>query len=88
MCRRVLTKAQRAGALFADTSVHEDNDFWITFDEDLRPEHKEPVSALAVARLLDSNVEQGLCRSAGQPIVERPKITRLKVFGDALQPLC
>ncbi|MFU1682103.1 hypothetical protein [Phaeobacter piscinae] len=32
-----------------------------TFDEDLWPEYKEPVSALKVAALLGINVEQELC---------------------------
>ncbi len=53
--------SERLGALFAEIDVHEDNDVWITFDEDLWPEHKEPVSALAVAALLEINVEQELC---------------------------
>ncbi|MCK0097667.1 hypothetical protein MWU60_18990 [Yoonia sp. F2084L] len=53
--------SERLGALFADINVHEDNDVWITFDEDLWPEHKEPVSALAVAALLGISVEQEIC---------------------------
>lgn len=53
--------SERLGALFADINIHEDNDVWITFDEDLWPEHKEPVSALAVAALLGIRVEQELC---------------------------
>jgi ribosomal protein L37AE/L43A len=53
--------SERLGALYADIDVHEDNDVWITFDEDLWPEHKEPVAALAVAALLGINVEQELC---------------------------
>lgn len=53
--------SERLGALFADINVHEDNDVWITFDEGLWPEHKEPVSALAVAALLGIGVEQELC---------------------------
>ncbi len=53
--------SERLGALFADINVHEDNDVWITFDEDLWPEHKEPVSALAVAALLGITVEQEIC---------------------------
>ncbi|AKO98801.1 hypothetical protein MALG_03658 (plasmid) [Marinovum algicola DG 898] len=56
-----LNASERLGALFADITVHEDNDVWITFDEDLWPEHKEPVSALAVAALLGISVEQELC---------------------------
>jgi ribosomal protein L37AE/L43A len=53
--------SERLGALFADINVHENNDVWITFDEDLWPEHKEPVSALAVAALIGINIEQELC---------------------------
>lgn len=53
--------SERLGALFADINVHEDNDVWITFDEELWPEHKEPVSALAVATLLGIRVEQEIC---------------------------
>lgn len=53
--------SERLGALFAEISVDEDNDVWITFDEDLWPEYKEPVSALKVAALLGINVEQELC---------------------------
>ncbi len=53
--------SERLGALFADINVHEGNDVWITFDEDLWPEHKEPVSALAVAALLGITVEQEIC---------------------------
>ena len=49
------------GALFADINVHEDNDVWITFDEDLWPEHKEPVSAMAVATLLGIHGDLELC---------------------------
>ncbi|MBI1492790.1 hypothetical protein [Halocynthiibacter styelae] len=46
------------GALFADINVHEGSEVRITFDEDLWPERKEPVSALAVATLLGIRVEQ------------------------------
>lgn len=56
-----LNANERLGALFADITVHEDHDVWITFDEDLWPEHKEPVSALAVAALLGVSVEQEMC---------------------------
>ena len=56
-----LNASERLGALFADITVHEDNDVWITFDEDFWPEHKEPVEALAVAALLGISVEQELC---------------------------
>ncbi|MHA6325777.1 hypothetical protein [Roseivivax sp. CAU 1753] len=53
--------SERLGALFADIFVHDDNDVCITFDEDLWPEHKEPVSALAVAAQLGISVDQELC---------------------------
>lgn len=53
--------SERLGALFAEINVHEDNDVWLTFDEDLWPAHKEPVSALAVATLLGISVEQEIC---------------------------
>ena len=53
--------SERLGALFADILVHDDNDVCITLDEDLWPEHKEPVSALAVAAQLGINVDQELC---------------------------
>ncbi|MGB3316480.1 MAG: hypothetical protein WBB85_18940 [Albidovulum sp.] len=53
--------SERLGALFADIFVHDDNDVCITFDEDLWPEHKEPISALAVAAQLGINVDQELC---------------------------
>jgi len=38
--------------MLADITVDEDNDVWIVFDEDLWPEDKELVQALAVAELL------------------------------------
>jgi hypothetical protein len=47
--------------LYADIFVHDDNDVCIPFDEGLWPEHKEPVSALAVAAHLGINVDQELC---------------------------
>ncbi|QJF53155.1 hypothetical protein G3256_07920 [Roseobacter ponti] len=53
--------SERLGALYAEINVHEDNDVWITFDEDLWPEGKDPVSALAVAALLGIRVEQEVC---------------------------
>lgn len=53
--------SERLGALHADIVVDEDNDIWITFDEDLWPGGKEPESALAVAGLLGIEVEQSLC---------------------------
>lgn len=53
--------SERLGALFSDINVYNSNDVWITFDEDLWPEHKEPASALAVAALLGISVEQEIC---------------------------
>ncbi len=53
--------SERLGALFADIFVHDDNDVCITFDDDLWPEHKEPVSALAVAAQFGINVDLELC---------------------------
>lgn len=53
--------SERLGALYAAINVHEDNDVWITFDEDLWPERKVPISALAVAALLGIGVEQNRC---------------------------
>lgn len=52
--------SERLGALFANIDVDEEHDIWITFDEDLWPETKEPVQALAVAQLLGIEVEQSL----------------------------
>ena len=49
------------GAVFADINVLEYIDVWVTFDEDLWPEHKDPVSALAVAALLGINLAQEIC---------------------------
>lgn len=50
--------SERLAALLVDISVDEDNDVWITFDEDLWPEDKEPIQALAVAELLGIEVNQ------------------------------
>lgn len=50
--------SERLGALIAGIDVDEEHDIWITFDEDLWPEAKEPVRALAVAELLGIEVEQ------------------------------
>jgi hypothetical protein len=49
--------SERLGALLAEISVDEENDVWIVFDEDLWPEDKDPVQALAVAELLGIEVE-------------------------------
>jgi hypothetical protein len=50
--------SERLAALLADIIVDEDNDVWITFDEDLWPEEKEPVQALAVAEILGIEIDQ------------------------------
>ena len=52
--------SERLAALLAEISVDEDNDVWIVFDEDLWPEDKEPVQALAVADLLGIEVDQAM----------------------------
>lgn len=49
--------SERLGALHAEISVDDDNDVWIVLDEDLWPDSKEPVQALAVAALLGIEVE-------------------------------
>lgn len=53
--------SERLAALFADIFVHDDKDVSIAFDEDLWPENKEPISALAVAAHLGINFDQHLC---------------------------
>ena len=51
------TPGERLGALLAEISVDDDNDAWITLDEDLWPELKEPEEAMAVAELLGVELE-------------------------------
>jgi hypothetical protein len=48
---------ERMGALLAHISVDDDNDAWISLDEDLWPENKEPLQAMAVAKLLGIELE-------------------------------
>lgn len=48
---------ERLGALHAEISVDEDNDVWIILDEDLWPDGKDPVEAMAVAALLGIQIE-------------------------------
>ncbi len=49
---------ERLGAMLAQISVIDNEAVYITFDEDLWPEDKEPIQALAVAKLLGLEVEQ------------------------------
>lgn len=49
--------SERLGALLAEISVDEENDVWIVFDEDLWPEDKDPIQALAVAEHLGIEVD-------------------------------
>lgn len=51
------TPAERLGALIAEINVDEDGDTCIVLDEDLWPESKEPEEAMAVAKLLGSELE-------------------------------
>ncbi|MBL4807706.1 MAG: hypothetical protein JKY31_10510 [Rhodobacteraceae bacterium] len=57
--------SERLGALLAAISVDEENDVSIVFDEDLWPEGKDPIQALAVADLLGIEIDQALtCMTA------------------------
>lgn len=49
---------ERLGAMRAEINLIEGNEIWITLDEMLWPEDKEPTSALAVAIKLGLDVEQ------------------------------
>ncbi|MBD9627025.1 hypothetical protein IB279_29165 [Ensifer sp. ENS06] len=49
--------SEKLGALQAEISVDDENGVWIALEEDLWPEGKDPVQALAVAELLDLEVE-------------------------------
>lgn len=51
------TPGERLGAMLAEINVDDDNDAWITFDEDLWPEDKDPEAALAVADKLGVSLE-------------------------------
>jgi len=48
---------ERLGALLAEINVDDENDAWITFDEDLWPEDKDPDAAIAVADKLGIELE-------------------------------
>ncbi|WP_420412396.1 hypothetical protein [Roseibium sp.] len=48
---------ERFGALLAEINVDDENDAWITLDEDLWPEDKEPEEAIAVADKLGVELE-------------------------------
>jgi hypothetical protein len=49
--------SERLGALLAEITVDEDNDVWISLEEDLWPDHKEPTQAIKVAAQLDIEIE-------------------------------
>jgi hypothetical protein len=49
--------SERLGALLAEITVDEDNDVWISLEEDLWPDHKEPTQALKVAAQLGIGIE-------------------------------
>lgn len=48
---------ERLGALLAEINVDEDGDAWVTLDEDLWPEDKEPEQAMSVAKVLGIELE-------------------------------
>lgn len=57
--------SERLGALLAEISVDDENDAWVVFDEDLWPEDKDPIQALAVADLLGVELDLALtCMTA------------------------
>lgn len=49
--------SERLGALLAEITVDEDNDVWISLEEDLWPDHKEPTQAIKVAAQLGIEIE-------------------------------
>ena len=49
--------SERLGALLAEITVDEDNDVWISLEEDLWPEDKEPTQAIKVAAQLGIEIE-------------------------------
>ncbi|MCP4319545.1 MAG: hypothetical protein GY789_27065 [Hyphomicrobiales bacterium] len=51
------TPGERLGALLAEINVDDENDAWITFDEDLWPDDKDTGSAIAVADKLGVKLE-------------------------------
>jgi hypothetical protein len=56
---------ERLGAMRAEISLLDGEEVWITFDEMLWPEDKEPTSALVVAKKLGFEVEQEISISTG-----------------------
>ncbi|UES42155.1 hypothetical protein [Roseibium aggregatum] len=56
------TPSERLGALRAAIDVDDESDAWITFDEDLWPEDKDPTSAIAVAEKLGVELELAMTR--------------------------
>jgi len=48
---------ERLAVLLAEIAPDDDGDFWVTLDNDLWPEDKDPARALAVARLLGIELE-------------------------------
>lgn len=52
--------SEKMGALQADIHVDDEGDVWINFEEDLWPEDKEPLQAIAVAGQLGRDVELGM----------------------------
>ena len=53
---------ERLGALLAEINIDDENDAWITFDEDLWPEDKNPDAAIAVADKLGIELELAMTR--------------------------
>lgn len=51
------TPGERLGALPAEISVDEDGDAWITLDEEIWSEEKDPDAAFALAELPGSELE-------------------------------
>ncbi|MGV1908199.1 hypothetical protein [Agrobacterium cavarae] len=49
--------SERLGALLAEITVDEDNDVWISLEEDLWPDRKEPTEAIKVAAQLGIEIE-------------------------------
>ncbi|TAW03859.1 hypothetical protein ELI20_37285 [Rhizobium ruizarguesonis] len=49
--------SERLGALHAEITVDDDNDVWISLEEDLWPHDKEPVQVMIVATQLGLEVE-------------------------------
>ena len=49
--------SERLGALLAEITVDEDNDVWISLEENLWPDHKKPTQAIKVAAQLGIGIE-------------------------------